>query len=239
MAPKTVQDLFGRKPEEINALAVLAGLEGFRGDDGRDVQTAAATALARSLHGGYGGRDIRNVATAPGQFEAIYGRNINMQQLGDPAFGAKILGGQDEFNRIRNLVNDPIGVGREFQRSKGALSFRGTAGYANRKPGDYTPIPGKSNFYFDSDPKVLKQGMSIFGSPTAMQQPSAMPARPVTGSPPFVAAPPPVSAPPPVNTILSRLGLASPKTEEKKNVAQEFALGILRQVMRPVFGTTP
>ena len=222
MAPKTVQQLFGLKPEEVNALTVLSGLEGYRGGKGEDVAAAAANVLARRLHGGWGGRDIRNIATAPGQYEAIYGRNINMNQLADPAFGAKVLGSQDEFNRLRNIVNDPTMVGQQFQRSKGAMSFRGTAGYANRKPGDYTPIPGKSNFYFDSDPKVLKQGMGIFGSAATTQPPA-----PIL-SPPTTVSPPPGAAPSPVSLILSSLGLASPNTEEKKNFAQEFARSFIR-----------
>ena len=31
MPPKTVQQLFNLKPEEVNALTVLSGLEGYRG----------------------------------------------------------------------------------------------------------------------------------------------------------------------------------------------------------------
>jgi hypothetical protein len=235
MAPKTVQQLFGLKPEEVNALTVLSGLEGYRGGRGEDVAATAANVLARRLHGGWGGRDIRNIATAPGQYEAIYGRNINMNQLADPAFGAKILGSQDEFNRLRNIVNDPTLVGQQFQRSKGAMSFRGTAGYANRKPGDYTPIPGKSNFYFDSDPNVLKQGMGIFGSAAAMQPPAAIPLPPAA-----VSAPPtPAAALPSVSSILSGFGVPSPKTENKKDVAKDFALGMIRNLIPNLFGMTP
>jgi len=226
MAPKTVQELFGLKPEEVNALTVLSGLEGYRGGRGEDVAAVASNALARRLHGGWGGRDIRNIATAPGQYEAIYGRNINMNQLADPAYGAKVLGSQEEFDRLRNIVNDPTMVGQQFQRSKGAMSFRGVAGYGNKKPGDYAPIPGKSNFYFDSDPNVLKKGTNIFGAATIAQQPAVMP-------------PSPTSAPPPVNALLSKLGLTSPGTEGKKNFAQEFALSFIRPLLPNLFGTIP
>jgi len=234
MAPKTVQQLFGLKPEEVNALTVLSGLEGYRGGKGEDVAAVAANVLSRRLHGGYGGRDIRNVATAPGQYEAIYGRNISMNQLADPAFGARILGGQDEFNRLRDIVNNPTMVGQQFQNSRGALSFRGVAGYENKRPGDYSPIPGKSNFYFDSDPNVLKRGRSIFDSAPATQQPGGMPFRSAPVSPP-----PPTSAPPPVNSILSSLGLMSPVTEAKKNFAQEFALSFIWPLLPNIFGTAP
>jgi hypothetical protein len=172
-----------------------------------------------------------------------------MNQLADPAFGAKILGSQDEFNRLRNIVNDPAMVGQQFQRSKGAMSFRGTAGYANRKPGDYTPIPGKSNFYFDSDPRVLKQGTNIFNSVGIPQQSPVTPPRPAA-TPSLTSTPRPVVPPltstpgvptalPSVDSVLSTLGLISPKTEEKKSFAQDFALGFIRSVLPSVFGTAP
>jgi hypothetical protein len=67
MAPrKTVQDIFGLKPEEVNALTVLSGLEGFRGGpNSPDVAAVAANAIARRLSGLWGGKDIRNIAKAP------------------------------------------------------------------------------------------------------------------------------------------------------------------------------
>jgi hypothetical protein len=164
MAPKTVQQLFGLKPEELNTLTVLSGLEGYRGGQGQDVAAVAANVLARRLQGGWGGIDIRNLAKSPGQYEAVF--DYSMQQLADPSFGAKALGGQAEFERLRNIVNDPSLVGEQFRKSKGAQSFRGVAAYSNRKAGDYTPIPGQSNFYFNPLDKTLYQkGVNIFGSP--------------------------------------------------------------------------
>jgi len=164
MAPKTVQKLFGLKPEELNTLAVLSGLEGYRGGQGQDVAAVAANVLSRRLHGGWGGVDIRNIAKSPGQYEAVF--NYSMQQLADPAFGAKVLGGQSEFERLRNIVNNPTLVGEQFTKSKGAQSFRGVAAYTKQKPGDYMPVPGKSNFYFNPLNKELYQkGVNIFGSP--------------------------------------------------------------------------
>lgn len=163
MAPRTVQQIFGLKPEEVNALTVLSGLEGFRGGaQSPDVAAVAANVLSRRLQGGWGGRDIRNIAKSPGQYEAVF--DYNMQQLADPAFGARVLGGQEEFNRLRNIVNDPSLVGEQFRRSKGAQSFRGVSLYKNKKPGDYTPVPGKSNFYFNPlDAATYKKGLGLFG----------------------------------------------------------------------------
>lgn len=163
MAPKTVQQLFNLKPEELNALTVLSGLEGFRGEGGRDVAAVAANVLARRLKGNWGGIDIRNIAKAPGQYVAV--DNYTMEQLADPSFGARVLGGESEFNRLRNIVNDPNLVGEQFKQSKGAQSFRGVSAYSAKKPTDYMPVPGKSNFYFNPlDPTSYQKGVNIFGS---------------------------------------------------------------------------
>jgi hypothetical protein len=170
MAPKTVQEAFNLKPEELNALAVLSGLEGYRGAEGRDVATVAANVLARRLKGNWGGIDIRNIAKSPGQYQAVF--DYSMQQLADPAFGAKVLGGKSEFERVRNIVNNPSLVGKEFERSKGAQSFRGVAAYGSKKPEDYVPVPGKSNFYFNPlDQDTYKKGVGMFGalSPAPVQ----------------------------------------------------------------------
>jgi len=169
MAPKTVQQLFGLKPEELNALTVLSGLEGYRGGQGQDVAAVAANVLSRRLQGGWGGTDIRNIAKSPGQYEAVF--DYSMQQLADPSFGAKALGGQAEFERLRNIVNDPSLVGEQFRKSKGAQSFRGVAAYGNRKPDDYMPIPGKSNFYFNPlDKDIYQKGINILGSSAPVGQ---------------------------------------------------------------------
>lgn len=163
MAPKTVQQLYNLKPEELNALTVLSGLEGYRGDGGRDVAAVAANVLARRLSGKWGGFDIRNIAKAPGQYEAVF--NYSMDQLSDPSFAARVLGGEAEFNRLRNIVNDPTLVGEQFKQSKGAQSFRGVAAYGNKKPTDYMPVPGKSNFYFNPlDPGSYQKGVRMFGA---------------------------------------------------------------------------
>ena len=164
MAPRTIQEAFNLKPEEVNALAILSGLEGYRGGRGEDVAAVAANVLSRRLKGNWGGVDIRNIAKAPGQYEAVF--DYSMQQLADPTFGARVLGGQSEFERIRNIVNDPSLVGEQFKKSKGAQSFRGVAAYGNKKPGDYMPVPGKSNFYFNPlDPTSYQKGVGMFGSP--------------------------------------------------------------------------
>ena len=170
MSTRTVQQLFNLKPEELNALTVLSGLEGFRGEGGRDVAAVAANVLARRLKGNWGGVDVRNIAKSPGQYVAV--DNYTMEQLADPTFGARVLGGEAEFNRLRNIVNDPSLVGEQFRQSKGAQSFRGVSAYKNKKPTDYMPIPGKSNFYFNPlDPKNYQKGMNLFGNTGATQVP--------------------------------------------------------------------
>lgn len=224
MAPRNVQQLFGLKPEELNALTILSGLEGFRGGKGQDVAAVAANTLARRLHGGWGGVDIRNIATAPGQYAAILDRGITPSQLADPAFGARILGGQEEFNRLRNIVNDPLLVGEQFRRSKGAQSFRGVSAYENRKPGDYMPIPGQSNFYFDPlEASKYQKGLQIFG------QAGAPPPTQVPVAPP---PPPPASSP-----LSSILGIGSDKSQRGKSLAQQFLDSAIRGILPTVFGS--
>ena len=220
MAPRTVQQLFGLKPEEVNALTVLSGLEGHRGGpQSPDVAAVAANVLSRRLQGGWGGRDIRNIAKSPGQYEAVF--NYTMQQLADPAFGARVLGGQEEFNRLRNIVNDPSLVGEQFRRSKGAQSFRGVSAYGSRKPTDYMPVPGQSNFYFNPlEQSQYQQGLRLFGQAT---QP--------------VAKPP--TAPPPVSSVLSSvLGTDFGKSEEKKTLSQMFVQQALQNLI-PSQGIIP
>lgn len=216
MAPKTVQELFGLKPEEMNAAAVLAGLEGYRGGKGEDVAAVMANLLSRRLRGGaWGGVDLRNIAKAPGQYEAVF--NYSMQDLQDPAFGARKLGGESEFNRIRQIINDPFLVGEQFRRSKGAQSFKGVSAYGSRRPEDYMPIPGKSNFYHDPlSQNLYQKGLSIFS------RVSAPPA--VTSSPP--------TPPPPVSSVLAPiLGTDTSKSEQKKTLSQTFIQQVLSNIL--------
>lgn len=220
MAPKTVQQLFNLKPEELNALTVLSGLEGFRGgQNAPDVAAVAANALSRRLQGGWGGVDIRNIAKAPGQYVAL--DNYSMQQIADPAFGAKVLGGPGEFNRLRNIVNNPQFVGEQFRKSRGAQSFRGTAAYDARKPGDYMPVPGQSNFYFNPlEQQTYQKGLRLFDQPA-------------------VATSPPLTPPPPVSSILAPiLGGNLGRSEQKKSLSQLFVQEALNNVL-PALGTIP
>lgn len=222
MAPRTVQQLFGLKPEELNALTVLSGLEGFRGGKGQDVAAVAATTLARRLHGGWGGIDIRNIATAPGQFAAILDRGITAGQLADPAFGARILGGQEEFNRLRNIVNDPLQVRKQYINTKGGQSFRGVTAYGNRKPGDYMPIPGQSNFYFDPlGASQYQRGLQIFNQ-AVTPAPTQAPVAPTPPTPP---------QPPVQSTLSSILGLGSEGAQRGKSLAQQFLDTAIRNMI--------
>lgn len=221
MAPKTVQELFGLKPEELNAAAVLAGLEGYRGGKGEDVAAVMSNLLARRLRGGaWGGVDLRNIAKAPGQYEAVF--NYSMQDLQDPAFGARKLGGEAEYNRIRQLINDPTLVGEQFRKSKGAQSFRGVSAYGGRREGDYMPVPGQSNFYFDPLSQDLYQkGVGIFGRAVA----------PATTAQ--------AGSPPSVSSVLSPiLGTDLEKSQQKKSLSQTFLQQVLSNIL-PAGGIIP
>jgi len=229
MAPrKTVQDIFGLKPEEVNALAVLSGLEGYRGgDNSPDVAAVAANVLSRRLSGQWGGNDIRNIAKAPGQYVAV--DKYTMSQLADPAFGAKVLGSEAEFNRLRNIVNNPTLVGQQFKQSKGAQSFRGVSAYKNKKPEDYMPVSGKSNFYYNKLKEDLyNKGVGLFNQGAV--------------SAPVIAATSPGTDQRPVTDIISStLGLRSkPDFDDKKtladNLKDSFKKSILEQLVSPFSG---
>lgn len=224
MAPKTVQQLFGLKPEEVNALTVLSGLEGYRGgSNAPDVAAVAANVLARRLKGNWGGIDVRNIAKAPGQYVAV--DQYSMQQLADPAFGARVLGGEAEFNRLRNIVNNPQLVGEQFKKSRGAQSFRGTAAYGNRKPGDYMPVPGQSNFYFNPlDQQLYQRGVSLFDQGPQATAVTSKPSRSVE------------------DILASSLGLEEkPEFDLKKTVVNELLKGALQNISSPIntLGTIP
>lgn len=182
MPPKTVQQLFNLKPEELNTLAVLAGLEGYRGGRGEDVAAVAANVLSRRLAGNWGGIDIRNIAKSPGQYEAVF--DYSMQQLADPAFGAQKLGGEAEYNRIRNIVNDPVQVRKQYELAQGSQSFRGPKN-GRMKQGDYMPVPGKSNYYFDPlSPALFNKGLGIFGATNATNPSTSQPQPAIAASGP-------------------------------------------------------
>lgn len=220
MAPRTVQQAFGLKDPEINALATLAGLEGYRGAQGQDVAAVAANVLARRLSGDWGGSDIRNIAKSPGQYEAVF--PYSMQQLGDPSFGAKVLGGQEEFEKIKGIVNDLSQVGTQFKRSKGAQSFRGTAAYKSKKSTDYLPVPGKSNFYFDPLPETAYQkGEKLFTSPDGQLSQVAAQVAPAASDNRSV------------EQILGQaLGLVKkPELEKKKSLTETIKEQVVRSVL--------
>jgi hypothetical protein len=222
MAPFTVQQRFGLKPEELNALTVLSGLEGYRGPNSVDPAAVAASTLQRRLSGKWGGRDIRNIATAPGQFAAVLDRGINMQQLGDPAYGAKLLGGQSEFNRIQSMINDPSIVAG--QMGKVGESFRALS--QGPKSSDYIPVPGKSNFYFNRNPAISKQGISLLQGANTAQAPGAPPPLPGVGA-----------------TLADALGQGiAQQPQEPKTMAQklvdQFKSGIIQNIFpQGILGT--
>ena len=218
MAPRTVQQRFGWKPEELTAATIGAGLEGYRGPGSVDPVAVAAVLKQRQLSGKWGGRDIRNILTAPGQFAAILDRGITMQQLSDPAFGAKVLGGQAEFNRIQSMINNPALMAE--QMGKVGESFRALS--EGPKPGDYIPVPGKSNFYFNRNPAIAKQGLQLLDGASA-------------------GAPQPTAPPGVLSTLAQTLGFDPTQQPEPKTIAQQLLdqtkNQLIQQMLPKVFGS--
>jgi hypothetical protein len=63
------------------------------------------------------------------------------------------------------MINDPsIMAG---QMGKVGESFRALS--EGPKSGDYIPVPGKSNFYFNRNPAIAKQGLGLLQGPNTTQ----------------------------------------------------------------------
>lgn len=193
MPRSTVSQRFNLKPEELTAATILAGREGLRGT--KDEQAVMANLLLRRLSGKWG-HDTRNVMTARGQYAAVNG--MNMADLGNPEYAAKVLGGKDEYERILAKINNSDLVEPEI--SQVGLSFRAPS--AGPQKGDYMPVPGKSNFYFDRDSTLAKRALQLFSDPNP------------------VAAQAPPTAPPAVQPgVLETLVFA---LDKPKTLAQQF-----------------
>lgn len=217
MAPVTVAQRFGLKPEELNALTLGAGLEGYRGPGSIDPAAVAASILQRRVSGKYGGRDIRNILTAPGQYAAILDRGINMSQLADPAYGAKLLGGQSEFNRIQSMINDPEIL--RTQMSRVGTGFRSAATPIQK--GDYSLIPGKTNVFLKEDinPNLQKQSLAALGPSTPQ---ASLEVKPPTDVPPTDV----------LGTLTSALGFNPlEKEQDNRSATQKFLDQYKNQLM--------
>jgi hypothetical protein len=182
----------------------------------------------------------------PGQYEVLKTNRFNPQ---DPAiqkaqaYYSTPKGQQELIEAGRQLGGVTDFRGTRYLSDTGNLLKYGT----NLIP---TTVGGQRRFVNPSQLKALG-AKPDFGENTFFNEVSRPPTNKwweqnaATNTQQPATPPPPISAPPPVNAVLSSLGLVSPGTEEKKNLAQEFALNAIRSVMQipsalpTLFGTIP
>lgn len=161
MAPTTSQ-LFKLTPAEKTAAINTIYGEAYQGGSGADIAAVTANLLSRRLANYGGNRNLIDIVKAPMQYEANF--NLTRDQIINPNLIPKA-----DRDRINAIFENPQLIKDAYQKTKGALSFRGTANYAYRRGDEYTPIEGKSNFYFDPlDRDTFKHGLDLFSGVEAV-----------------------------------------------------------------------
>ena len=156
--PPTTSELFGfNNPEERNAYINTISREAYLGGEGKDIAGVAANLLSRRLANYGGSSNMLDIVTQPHQYEANF--NLSKEQLSKPNAGGFTT---DAYNRIVQIAENPLLVGKAFQQTRGPLSFRGQALLKNKKQGDVM-LEDKGNFYFDSlTPALYQKGLNMF-----------------------------------------------------------------------------
>ena len=161
MSPTTTQ-LFNLSPaERIAAINTIAG-EAYQGAGGADIAAVTANLLSRRLANYGGNTNLIDIVKAPGQYEANV--DLTRDQIIDPNLISKA-----DQERIGAIFDNPALIKDAYQKTGGALSFRGTANYKYRRGDEYTPVEGKSNFYFDPlNPETYQKGLNVFSGVEAV-----------------------------------------------------------------------
>ena len=150
--------LFNLTPQERFAGINTVAREAYQGGGGADIAAVTANLLARRLAQYGGNTNLVDIVKQPGQYEANF--HLNREQVTNPN-----LLSESDYKRVANVFDNPAMIKDAYQKSGGALSFRGVSAYGNRKQGDYVPVEGKSNFYFDPlDQATYQKGLETFAS---------------------------------------------------------------------------
>ncbi len=155
---ESIVDQFGLTDQERFALENTIAKEAFQGGEGKDISAVSANILARSLSGKWGGKNIVDIVTAPGQYTA----NFPFSRSDIIKENLHNLSASD-LERIRKYGFDSSLVGEAFKKSKGAQQFRGQTQLKYKHPEDYMPEE-RGNFFFDDLPtNSYEQGLKRFG----------------------------------------------------------------------------
>jgi len=150
--------LFNLTPQERIAAINTVAREAYQGGGGADIAAVTANLLSRRLANYGGNSNLVDIVKQPGQYEANF--HLNREQVTNPN-----LLSESDYKRVADVFDNPSMIKDAYQKSGGALSFRGVSAYGNRKQGDYVPVEGKSNFYFDPlDQATYQKGLETFAS---------------------------------------------------------------------------
>jgi len=154
----STSQLFNLTPQERIAAINTVAREAYQGHGGADIAAVTANLLSRRLANYGGNTNLVDIVKQPGQYEANF--HLNRDQITNPG-----LLSEADYKRVADVFDNAAMIKDAYQKSGGALSFRGTAAYGNRKPGDYVPVEGKSNFYFDPlDQATYQKGLDAFAN---------------------------------------------------------------------------
>ena len=158
----TTSQLFNLTPAETTAAINTIAGEAYQGASGADIAAVTANLLSRRLAKYGGNENIVDIVKAPMQYEA--NENLTRDQIINPNLISK-----SDRERIAAIFENPGLIKDAYQKTGGALSFRGTANYKYRRGDEYTPVEGKSNFYFDPlDPETYEKGLNVFSGVEAV-----------------------------------------------------------------------
>ena len=150
--------LFNLTPQERIAAINTVAREAYQGGGGADIAAVTANLLSRRLANYGGNSNLVDIVKQPGQYAVNF--HLNREQVTNPN-----LLSEADYKRVAAVFDNPAMIKDAYQKSGGALSFRGVSAYGNRKQGDYVPVEGKSNFYFDPlDQATYQKGLETFAS---------------------------------------------------------------------------
>jgi hypothetical protein len=154
----STSQLFNLTPQERIAAINTVAREAYQGGGGADIAAVTANLLSRRLANYGGNSNLVDIVKQPGQYAVNF--HLNREQVTNPN-----LLSESDYKRVADVFDNPSRIKDAYQKSGGALSFRGVDRYDKRKPGDYVPVEGKSNFYFDRlDQATYQKGLETFAS---------------------------------------------------------------------------
>jgi muramidase (phage lysozyme) len=231
MSERTLLEKFRETPEGQRLLKTIRFAEGTSGPKGYQTMFGGGTFNDLSRHPDRVIHGNGYSSAAAGAYQFLPGTwQEQSSRLGLKGFGPA----EQDVAALALARNRLLKIGGLETIRKEGLSQR-VAAALSPEWASFPTETGRS--YYGQPVKSLAELQKYYGTapvPTTTAVPPAPNTLPLPSS---------VSTPPPVDSILSKLGLGSPKTEEKKNVAKDFAQGftfdVIRKLIPSIFGTAP